>query len=251
MKNIWKYAVILGIILLLYALWKGCQNSASRKDYQVTPKINERLERLQKDSAQTHSELNDLHFSYNLLQGQFDLLTNKNITTTDSLSAANDRITLLRKRHVDIEPSHDTSATLVPNEYLSDCASCFAELDNGQRLVLKYKEEKDGLQKILSDQLSIKDKEASVFRSQISDLKNTLIDVTEIAKRNEKKNEPRRTLYFSLATISVNNKLPTGIGGGLLYMDKRMRIFGANYYINNTGPVWQAQLSMPLSLKRR
>ena len=249
-----KYALVFGIVLLIFLMWNGVRNSklianyskALHKTIGVLDKV---AEKARYDSTVAAEQYQQQQDTIAFLKGQYSLVTTMNMVTTDSLFAANKRITNLLSKHVPIKPSLDTSVTTVPNEYLEECAGCFAELKNGQQLVIKYKSEKEGSDRILNSIITAKDNQLSILKDQNKNLKESFDDAVAIAKNNEKKLEPRRTVFLSLSAISIGSAVPSGVGGGFLYMDKRTRIFGLNYYISNQGPVYQAQLAMPLSFK--
>lgn len=204
---------------------------------------------LKNDSIQRKQIIQDNADTIAIRDAELSIANNKLAFYDDSLDGANKRINALLKRYIPVDISKDTSITTVSNDYIERCAECFTELQSGQELVKRYKAEKDNQAIILNSKINGQDLTITKLEKLNGQLQSNLNNLVSVAKSNNKKLEPRRTLYFSMSAISINSIVPTGIGGGGLYQDKRKRIFGFNYYITNSGPVYSIQLSMPLSFK--
>lgn len=250
---IWlRFAIIIGLCFIVFSLFRGCQRFraklASADMYKealdstatVNKDLSHQMEIIKQESADTLA----------VRDAELSLSNNKLAYYDDTLDAANKRINALLKKYKPIEPSVDTNVTVVPNEYIEECSGCFTELKNGQELVSRYKAEKDNQSMILNSKINGQSVTITKLERLNGQLQSNLNNLINVAKDNQKKLEQRRMLYFSMSTISLNQVLPTGIGGGFMYMDKRMRLFGGNAFVTNHGPVYQVQLSMPLSFKR-
>jgi hypothetical protein len=70
------------------------------------------------------------------------------------------------------------------------------------------------------------------------------------SQKQQSKLEQRRTLFFKMGALAINQSLPNGIGIGAMYQDKRKRIFSVGYYITEYKTVYQAEVAFPLSLRK-
>lgn len=245
-------ALLIGICLLIFLLIRGC--SSTNTTQQENAKLQSDLSTLKtvsdKEAAEHESDNKLFQDSLNVANAQLTLKSNQLVSTSYDLADANKKVTDLLSKYKAIHPNNDTSITTVPNEYISDCADCFGQLAAGQQLVSRYKAENDNISSAFKNKISILENKVVQLNAINDNLKGTVNDAMEIAKAQQNKAEIRRTLYFTLGAIAVNKAYPTGVGGGLMYSDKRKRLFGVNYFVTNIGPVYQAQLSMPLSFKR-
>lgn len=239
--------LIAGIIVLVFSLVKGCNNNKA-KDAQLID-YKGRITKLEQDSIDNAKNDKAYNDSMELSNGQLALSKNKELSLTENLERANMRIATLLNSHVPIQPSVDTSFVAVPNLYVDDCEGCFSELKNGQQLVLKYKAEKDNQEQIYKGQLNAKDsriKYLELANNKIGKDYRSLLD-----SGSKQAPELRRTLFVSIGAMSINQPLPNAVGLGLLYEDKRRRVFGAHYYVGAYGAIYQAQIAAPLSLRRK
>jgi hypothetical protein len=248
-----KILAIILIIFLVYALIRGCKNAKHKYDNydNISAQLTKVLQEKEDDSLAALIKEQLQRDTIAFINGQLALFQNKNLVTTDSLRAANNRITTLLHKPISIPTLSDSGRTTVNNEFIADCSDCFKELSNGQQLVTRYKSEKDSIQSLLTYKISIMDDEINDLNKTNNFLHQKVNDAVSLAQRSQKQSQIRRTLYFSLAALSIKGPLPSGVGAGFIYMDKHMRLFGANYFISNYGAIYQAQLSMPLSLKGR
>jgi len=244
--------MILGVCLLLFSLIRGCNNAKSDKEIislleEKNALLDNKNEILEFASTQSRIAFQDsLEFS----NGQLSLKDVQIEATEGKLDAANTRINDLLKRYTPVTPS-DSSLTTVPSEYIKDCSDCFGELENGQKLVSQYRRqigEKDAFAEKLTGTYNKRITQLENEKQQSDKLAN---DYKEVAKMGMKKAEPRRTVYFSMAAIGKESSLIMGVGAGLMYQDKRKRLFGATAFGTNQGAIYTANLSFPLSFRRK
>lgn len=245
-------AVILGICLLIFTLIKGCNNAESDKEVislleEKNALLDKKNQALELASLQSKKDFQD---SLEFVNDQLSLKEAQKEATEEKLDAANTRINDLLKRYTPVVPS-DTGTTMVPNDYIADCSDCFGELGREQKLVNQYRKEID-------EKDAFADKITVIYNKRIDQLEhekqqsNKLAnDYKEVAQMAIKKADPRRIVYLSLAGITINSILPNGVGGGLKYQDKKKRIFGVKVIGSNVGTIYEGELSLPLSFRRK
>jgi hypothetical protein len=242
------FGLLVGIGLLIFALYRGCSNVKENAALSINYK--ERIRKLENDSIEEAKQRAAYYDTTEFLNVQLALSDNKLLSLTENLGKANDRIATLLKKHVPIEPNPDTNVTLVPNEYIEDCSGCFSELKNGQQLVLKYKTEKENQEKLFKSQISTKDSRINSLEIKNLQLISSYGTLLDSSQKQQSKLEQRRTLFFKMGALAINQSLPNGIGIGAMYQDKRKRIFSVGYYITEYKTVYQAEVAFPLSLRK-
>lgn len=243
--------VILGLLILLglliVAIYKGCDNAKNNKEIDLS----ERIKKLEKDSIKNVQDKEVYQQTIEFQDGQLALSNNKIASLTVDLDSTSDRITALLRRYKPVTPSADTSVTLVPNAFILDCSDCFTQIEKGQQQVLKYKAEKDNQEYLYKTQITTKDnriKSLELVNKGITFSYKGLIDsVDKMGKRMEFK----RTLYFKLGALAINQNFPNSAGAGLIYQDKMKRMFGVGFYLSPYGNIYSADIAFPLSLKRK
>ncbi len=238
-------AILIGVGILIIALVRGCQNG--EKAASVVIDFKGRINKLTEDSIEQANQLAAYKDTTQYLDGQLSLSKNKELFLNENLGKANDRITLLLRKHVPINPSSDTSITTVPNEYITDCADCFAELDNGVQLVRKYKAEKDNQDYIHKGQLNVRDNRIRFLEKSNEEVTSSYKALIDITKNSIK---PKGKMYLSWGVL-WRNYVPWAAGVGLMYQNKRSVIFGASWYYNSQGTLIQTNIHFPLSFKRK
>jgi hypothetical protein len=238
-------AFLVGVIVLVFALVRGCQNE--KKAASIVIDFKGRINKLTEDSISNTNQLAAYKDSMQFLDGQWSLSKNKELFLNEDLGKANDRITLLLRKHVPIKPSSDTSMTWAPNEFINECAECFHELKNGQQLVKKYKAEKDTQEVIYKSKLNVKDNRINHLEKANQEVTSSYMALIDITKDAGK---PKGRMYLSWGVL-WKNYVPWAAGGGLMYQNKRSVIFGASWYYNSQGHMVQSNVHFPLSLKRK
>lgn len=253
MNNHRKYnwvilGLLIGIGLLVFAIYRGCQNI---RNSATNINLSVRLKKLEYDSVKNAFDKEVYQQTIEYQEGQLSLSTNKIAALTFGLDSANGRITALLKRYKPVVANTDTSITTVPNAFIADCSDCFTELKNGQQLVLKYKAEKDNQEYQYKSQIKTKDnriKSLELINTGVTKSYKSLLDS---AGKLNARSEIRRTLYLKLGMLSINQTLPNSAGVGLVYQDKMKRLFGVGYYVSPFGSIYSADIAFPLSLKHK
>lgn len=237
-------AILVGVGILMFALIRGCQNEKKAASLAIDYKG--RINKLTQDSIDLANHLSASGDTINFLNEQSALSDNKLLSLNENLDKANDRISILLRKHVPIKPNPDTSVTLVPNIYIEECSDCFEELSNGRDSVKKYRAEKDNQEQIYKGKLSVKDNRINLLEksnTKITKDYKSLIDSTGSIKR-------KGMLYFSYGVL-WSAYLPKAVGAGFMYQDKRLRMYGVKGYFGSSKPMIETQVNMPLSFKKR
>lgn len=237
-------AVLIGIGVLIVALVRGCQNE--KKAASAVIDFKGRINKLTQDSTDLANHLNASGDTVKFLNEQSALSDNKLLSLNENLDKANDRISILLRKHVPIKPNPDTSVTLVPNVYIEECSDCFFELSNGRDSVKKYRAEKDNQEQIYKSKLSVKDNSINYLENLNNKLTKdykSLIDSAGATKR-------KGMMYFSYGVL-WSAYVPKSVGAGLMYQDKRLRQYGVKGYFGAHKPMIETQVNMPLSFKRK
>lgn len=242
-------ALLITIIVLAFAMFRGCENEKSTSADNL--KLRERLKRLENDSTQNAHEKEMFQETIKVQEGQLDISTNKIVSLSTDLDKANDRASALLKRHIPIEANPDTTATLVPNEYLDECQSCFNELEIGKTLISKFRAEKDNQEQQYKSLLGTKDNRIKSLELSNNRSESLYRSLLNDAKESQKRLEQRRMLYFKLGALAINQTFPNSAGTGLIYQDKMKRMFGVDIYLSPFGTIYGANIAFPLSLKRK
>jgi hypothetical protein len=165
------------------------------------------------------------------------------------LYLAEKRINALLARYVAIPPDTDTSVTLVPNEYIENCADCFGELENGKELVKKANAERDNLDQLYRSKINVQDTrikgleiEKGGLNKQYNTLKTRNDSLTSVVN-------PGGKLYLSWGVMW--GPLPRMAGAGLLYQNKRNVLWGAKWYYGAQGHMVETSINFPLSLRHK
>lgn len=232
---------------------RGCDNNKTA--IAENPILHKQLDSVLKkkisDIIAAKKALDDYEMKDQLRDAQISIVENRNAALNDSLNKASDRIADLQRRYKPVKPSTDTSVTVVPNEYVNNCADCFAELSNDKALVMRANAQKDSLKNQYLQKISEKDNRINELGNQNKNLQATLTDAFEIAKKEEQEFAPKRVLYFSLSTLIWNGPLPRAVGAGFIYQDKRKRQYEAKAYGSNIGMIYEGGIAVPLSLNSR
>lgn len=235
-------AILIGIGILIIALVRGCQNG--KKVASVVVDYKGRISKLKQDSIDLAQKLSANADTARFLEGQLSLSHNKEIALNENLDKANNRITDLLRKHVPIKPSLDTSITTVPNEYISECADCFTELNNGVQLVRKYKAEKDNQEQIYKGQLNVKDNRINHLEKANKEVTSSYMALIDITKQSVR---PKGRMYLSWGVMW--GPLPKMAGAGLMYQTPRNMILGAKWYYGAQGHMVETNMNFPLSLR--
>lgn len=245
LSNWFIFGTLLIFGLIMFGLIKGCEQYNKTQDQLVDYKG--RVEKLAQDSIEYSKQAIEYKNQNELIDGQLEVANNRNSLYLDSFRLLNDHINDLKKRYREVTPNEDTTVTLVPNSYISDCADCFTSIEKAQHLGLRYKAELDNADYLNKSKVNVLSNRISLLEKQNVQLGKNYRSLLDSASKQ--KPELRRTLFLSMGAMSINQAFPNAIGAGFMYEDKKRRIYGAKYYISEYGSIYQADLSLPLSLK--
>jgi hypothetical protein len=239
-------AVLIGIGILLIAFIRGCKNNQHNVALAVNYEAH--INNLIHDSIETAKKLIENDKQMEVLEGQLSLSNNKLLFLDENLGKANDRITVLLNKHVPIKPSLvDTSAITVPARYVNECADCFTELSNGQKLVIQYKAEKENQFNLLSGKINLKDNRIKDLETANIKLTSNYRSLIDSSKKVQDVLKPRGRLYLSWGVLW--SALPQYAGAGLMYQTKRNLIIGGMCYYGTQGYLVETNIHFPLSLR--
>lgn len=237
-------AILIGIGVLIIALVRGCQNG--KKAASAVVDYKGRINKLEQDSVNLTRYLNASADTIEFLNGQSALSDNKLLSLNENLDKANDRISILLRKHIPIKPNPDTSVTLVPNVYIEECTDCFNELSDGRDSVMKYRAERDNQERIYKSKLSVKDNSINYLEKLNGKLTKdykSLIDSTKDTQKQKGK------MYLSWGVMW--GPVPKMAGAGLMYQTPRSMILGAKWYYGAQGHMVETNINLPLSFKRK
>lgn len=241
-----KLALFILLGLLIISLMRGCSNERAAAATIIDYK--NRINKYINDSIDNCANKANYFDTTEYLNGQLDLSNIKILSLTENLDSADKRIATLLKKHVPVEPDPDTSVTLVPNLYIEECSECFTELSNGQQLVKKTLAEKANQERLLNGKISSGSARIAYLEKYSAKLESDYKKELDSAKSVV---EQRRILYFKVGAAAINQYFPNSIGPGLVYQDKKKRLFMGSVYASKYNPVFTIDLAFPLSLKKR
>lgn len=239
------------ILLLLFLCIQGCNKTATllKANAELTIAHNSNHDSLQllKKVIQTNKQ--EYQDSLEFKKGELALSDIQKEATEQQLDIANNHIEKLLKERTRVTPS-DTSTTIVPNEYIADCETCWHELKSSNDLTNKYRrdvEERDSFATAITVAHVKRQNQLEYERDQALKLATTSDSIANAAVQKFK---PKGRLFITLGSLSINQPLPNAVGAGLKYQDRRLRLYGGKVYVSNFGKIYEAELSLPLSLKR-
>lgn len=246
------FAVLIGAGILIFACIRGCNQGQQAiaegiQWKQENKKLVQDTARLAQERDSTKKEYQD---SLDFVNGQLSLRENQLTARVLQLDSADKRITDLRARYQAVIPNKDTSITTVSNEYIANCADCFAELSNGQEKVKTYMAQIDNLNQSYQSKINLQQNRINQLDKQNTQLAGTLHDCIDASQRAEKKLSPHGQLFFSWSVLWVP-LLPKMAGIGLMYQNKYRLQVGVRGMFGQYGNGFETEVNMPLSLKRK
>lgn len=240
--------IIAGVLILLFTVFKGCKQSrldvaARQKAEQLADST---LFALKSYKATSDSTTVDFQIKNELLTGQIELVTNQKEKAEADLE---DQIKI-NAASIDkhnMGRYFDTTATLVPAEYIADCEGCFTNLEKTNKEVNKYKSDIN----ILQDQWSKKDQ---LYQNRFKQLEQERIGfytkISSLAQQQKEtadKLKPHGRLYLSWNVLF--GPWPKMAGAGFMYQTKSNMMYEANWLYGNMGHMIEASMKFPLSIK--
>lgn len=240
--------LIAGIIILLFALFKGCQQSKiNYAKYQKVDSLNTILLGAVKDEkSKADSIAKDYQDSLELERGQYELLKNQKERTEIALDNALEGNKELIAKHK-LDKYIDTSAVTVPGAYVEDCDSCFAKLETTTNLTLRYKNDLNALEANWRKQNELYQKQFKALDQERLGFYNKVQTLAQQQQKELDKLKPHGRLYLSWGVIW--GPLPKMAGAGLMYQNKYNLIWGAKWYYGAQGHMVETTINFPLSLK--
>lgn len=243
-------AIIAGILILSFALFKGCKQSklevaAKEKAQRIADSA---LALLKESKIEWDSSAKDFQDSLEFERGQKELIAaQKERTEGDLDKALSDNKELIARHH--LADYNDTATIIVPNGYVNECEECFTKLDNTTKLSLKYKDDVNKLERKWTDQNRLYDKRFKQLSEEKLGLYNKVNALAKEAKNAADKLQPHGKLYLSWGVLW--KPFPWAGGAGLLYQSKYNIIYGAKWYYSSQGHIIETTINFPLSVKFR
>lgn len=241
--------VLIGIVVILaFTTYNGCrQSKKSIVSYNALSANNDSL-RTALSESKAISDSSKIKFQDTLEfeRGQRALVEAQKERTEIALGEMDKKVKDLLVKHKMAQYT-DTSAVLVPSEYITDCEGCFTKLEDQNNLVKRYRHDINTLQdnwdrqnKIYQNRFKELDAEKLRFYNKI----NSLVKQQQQYMNNLK---PHGRLYLSWGVLW--KPWPWAAGGGLLYQTKYNVIYGAKYYYSGQGALIETTINFPLSIK--
>ena len=240
--------VIAGILILFFALFKGCKQNkievtARQKAEQL---VDSTLSVLKTFKANTDSTTVDFQVKNELLMGQIELVKSQK----DRAEAALEDQIIINNTLIDkhkMAKYADTTATLVPAEYLADCEGCFTNLEKTNKEANKYKSDVNVLQDKLKNQDGLYQNRFKQLEEEKLGFYNKINSLAQQQKEVADKLKPHSRLYVSWSVLW--HSWPMAAGGGIMYQTKSSFQYGLTVYYGNTGTIFATSMHFPLSIK--
>lgn len=241
-------AIIIGVIILLIALIKGChENKGTYAKYRKVDSLNNvLLHAASEDKRIIDSSKKLFQDSLEFERGQKELALAQKERTEDELDDVLQENNKLIAQHK-LAQYTDTSAVTVPNGFITECNDCFSKLEITTNVSLKYKSDYNKLQenwdrheKLYQNRFKEIEVERLRFNNKISTLAKQQQDAIDKLK-------PHGRLYLSWGVLW--SPWPVSVGGGLMYQNKRNLIYGLKWYYGRGGTTIETTLNFPLSLR--
>lgn len=239
--------ILLG--LLIFALARGCKkNNSAIQDYNKVKSANDSLISLvNANDVQRDSSKKLFQDSLEFERGQYALLELQKERIEGEMSILSRDNERLIQKHKD-ERYTDTTATIVPREYLTDCEGCFSNLEKTNSLNNKYQNQMNQIQKswveqssLLNNRIKDLEKSNSIFSDNIRSMANNQKEALDKLK-------PRGRLYLSWGVLWQG--WPSAAGAGLMYQTPRNMIFGVIGYYGAGKTTIGTTINFPLSLRK-
>lgn len=240
--------LIAGVFILAFALLKGCKQSrievaARQKSEQLADSA---LKALKNYKGASDSSAVDFQIKNELLTGQVELANNQKEKAETELSNQIKINNALLEKHK-IGKYADTTATVVPAEYIQDCEGCFVNLEKTNKDAIKYKDDVNTLQ----DKLQKQDVLYKSRFKQLNEEKLSFYNKMNILAKQQKdaadKLKPHGRLYLSWGVLW--KPFPWAAGAGMLYQTKENMVYGVKWYYSGQGHLIETTINFPLSIR--
>lgn len=243
------FALLIGIGILIFALFKGCQTS--KKDKASIQSLTDLT-----DSAIAVSKraVNEWAIAKKHYKDTLEFERGQRLLSEAQKERIENDFMRLNKENAALLEKYkyykyaDTGMVHAPKEFIDDCKDCFTQLEKTDRLSITYKaqvrdwgvkyERETGL---LSNRISKIEKERDDYYNKVDSL-------TKAQGRSIDKIRPKGRLYLSWGVLW--SPWPVGAGGGMMYQTPRNVIFGAKVYYGASKTTVETTMNFPLSLRK-
>lgn len=240
--------IIIGILLLVFLLLKGCHQSklevAAREKTQHI--ADSALTVLKDYKSAADSAAKDFQDTLELATGQLALAKEQNVRLGGELQDALADNKKLIEKHKLAEYT-DTTATVVPKEYLTDCEDCFVKLENTTNKANRFQSDLNNLQDKWDKQNQIYLKRFKELDAEKLGFYNKINVLAKEAKDASDKLKPHGRLYLSWGVMW--SPWPVAAGAGFMYQNKYNMMYGLKWYYGNQGHMIETSMHFPLSIK--
>ena len=247
--NPWLATLVMaGILILLFPLFKGCKQSKIEvaAKQQVQHIADSALNLVSNYKSNIDSLKKDFQDSLDFERGQKELIIAQKERTEDSLDRVlKDNKELVRQHK--LADYTDTSAVVVPQQYVTECEDCFTKLDNTTNLVGRYRNDLNKLQDNWDKQNALYQRQ---FKKQDDERIGFLTKIQSLsaeAKKASDKLKPHGRLYLSWAVMC--GPWPKMAGAGLMWQTKYNMMYEANWLYGNMGHMVYGSIKYPLSIR--
>ncbi len=235
-KNILLSIIVAAGIIIIFLVWKGCQNSRSTNE--AYDAIEARLNNAIEDSVQIRAALSEERKKNNELEMAVSERTSDYIITHNELLRESAKAKQLAADYKKARERRDTVTSF--------------ELCDSMAAAIEYRDKQ--IQSISSKALILD----SLRKEQIKGLKkinnilqvgyDSLLTAAVFVKKELPKIKPNSKMYIDAAATTgyVN-----GLGGGLSLMDTKGNRFGAKYMFTNQKPIYMIEYGRLLNFKRK
>jgi hypothetical protein len=247
------FAILVGVGILIFALFRGCQAAKNSKDNISSLKAsNDSLKTLNKETKEQWALSDKAHAdSLEFERGQRTLAENQYERTSLEL----DKERAINKKLIEKYKYHqyaDTGMVMTPSEFVNDCKDCFTQLERTDNLTFKLRKE-------VTDWNNKYNKETKRLEDRLIQIKeerdgyyNKVDSLTKIQSKSIAQIKPTGRLYFSWGVLW--SPLPIAAGGGIMYQTPRNIIFGLKGYYGVTKSMSnkttiETTINFPLSFK--
>lgn len=242
------WAIIVVSIIITILFMKFCTNNNPPAKVDVRP-----IEQLHaEDSIRMANEARAYKRERDSFARSLAELKQKQETTYNSLTSVIAQNKQLIKNR--IKTDFDSSlkgATVVPQEFIDDCEGCFTQLAKTNDSAIAYQQEANALRAVLEAQNQADSQRIAQLEADKLKLNKSYNDMRIAAEVNAKHLEPRRKVKTGLIGTFGNSFLPTGVGVGLMYEDKKDRNFGLEATFGNRPPAYEAFMYVPFTLRNK
>lgn len=181
------------------------------------------------------------------LNGQIELKNNQLAATKIEIDSFNLTVKLLKKKYKPVTPAIDTNVTIVPNEYISNCADCFAKLDAYDNRISASIADYNELNELYIQQAATYENQLIETQLQRDSCYKQFNKISQTAG----KYEPAMKIKLGIGAMSINSILPNAIGPGLMYEDKKGNDYIGRVYLSEYGKIYSIDIFKTISFRKR